>query len=93
MRFICACAILACFASPAMADPFQFISGATGAFIAYAPVYVDNVFVGYTDLYGRITINPGSPPGQHLCAVDYMGQRLQRPLPIVGTTQMQVVKF
>ena len=93
MRFIWACAIVACFASSAVADPFQFIHSESGAFISYAPVYVDNVFVGYTDMYGRITINPSSPPAQHLCAVDYLGRRLERSLAIVGTTQLQVVRF
>jgi len=69
------------------ADPFQFVVQNTGAYAAYAAVYIGTDLVGYTDQYGRIEIK--KPPGQYNCTVNFL-----RPPPfsvalrITGNTKL-----
>jgi formylglycine-generating enzyme required for sulfatase activity len=80
-----------CLGNTANADPFQFVDGATGALMAYAPVYLDNSLYGYTDLYGRITISLTA--GTRDCVVVFKGQRFFKPLKVIGSTVLKVERF
>lgn len=76
--------------SVAYADQFQMlVDKKTGAYVAYAPVYVGKSLIGHTDKYGRITIN--LPRGEHRCKVEYRGERKSVEINITDSIELKVV--
>lgn len=77
--------------STCKADPFQFVDAHTGAFASYARVGIDKTPLGYTDMYGRISIS--QPPGEHLCTVTYSGRTFEVRLSITGDEKLRRVEL
>jgi hypothetical protein len=73
------------------ADPFQFVDARTGAFASYARVEIDGTPLGYTDLYGRISIS--RPPGEHVCRVTYSGRTFELRLSVTGDVDLKRVEL
>jgi hypothetical protein len=83
--------LVICFGNTASADPFQFVHATTGAFIAYAPVYMNKAFYGYTDMYGRINISVAH--GKYNCLIIFLGRKLSKSLIITGSAKLNVELF
>jgi hypothetical protein len=90
-RFILGILLVLSVASAALADAFQFVSQANGAYASGAAVDLDGKLLGYTDNYGRIIIS--LPPGRYPVAISFLGQRTLVPLTVTGAAQLQVVNF
>lgn len=78
--------------SVAYADQFQMlVDKKTGAYVAYAPVYVGESLIGHTDKYGRITINLPKRKREYKCKVEYRGERKSVEINITDSIELKVV--
>ena len=90
-RFILAIFLAVSMASAALADAFQLVRQATGAYASEAAVYFNDKLVGYTDPHGRIVIS--MPSGTYTFVVFSLGQKASVVLTLTGNPQLQVVNF
>ena len=96
MKNICIAVALMFAANVALADQFQFSigSGSSGAYASYAGVRIltsDNkeVFKGFTDRFGRVSI--AVPPGQYQAVVVMQGKEMKTPLRLTGASGLRPI--
>jgi len=78
--------------SPALADAFQFVRRANGAYVSGAAVHFEGKLLGYTDNYGRIIISL-APGKKYAVDVSFLGQSTSVDVTITGNPQLQVVNL
>lgn len=73
----------------ANADKFQLIERGSGSYIAYSPVYSEGKLIGYTDKYGRISINYRN--GRYTFQVFYESRKMPASVVIDGSPYLKRV--
>ena len=88
-RIIFVSFILFLFVGVADADNFKIIDKNGNFYLAYSPVYCNRELQGYTDKYGRITIN--LPTDEYRCKIVYRDQSRIIYLDIDGSRDQKVI--
>ncbi len=90
MLFITMCFFFV-IANVTYADQFQLVDKRSGFYIAYSPCYLNDKLMGYTDQYGRITINLNN--GTYLLRITNRNKNTNIKLTIDRSSKLKIIKI
>jgi hypothetical protein len=91
MLFIIFLCIFLLIANVSYADQFQVVDNKSGFYVAYSPCNLNGKLIGYTDKYGRITINLKN--GTYSFEITFRNKLTNINLTINGSSNLKIIKI